>query len=125
MEALERNPSRFLPEVTEEALEADSSSSPPIVNIDLNQPMTDILPDPHPTPHPNEGEPVGGTSWSPETSPTTKLLERLQTGQGLPEYIKNHIIYYAGPAKTPEGYASGSFGNRPQQEGWTRTCPYS
>jgi fumarate hydratase class I len=39
-----------------------------------------------------------------------KLLERMQSGQGLPEYVKNHIIYYAGPAKTPEGMASGSFG---------------
>jgi tartrate dehydratase beta subunit/fumarate hydratase class I family protein len=38
------------------------------------------------------------------------LQERVASGQGLPEYIKNHIIYYAGPAKTPEGYASGSFG---------------
>jgi fumarate hydratase class I len=39
-----------------------------------------------------------------------KILERLESGNGLPEYIKNHMIYYAGPAKTPEGYASGSFG---------------
>jgi fumarate hydratase class I len=38
------------------------------------------------------------------------LLERVESGQGLPEYVKDHIIYYAGPAKTPEGYASGSFG---------------
>lgn len=39
-----------------------------------------------------------------------KLLERVESGQGLPDYAKNHMIYYAGPAKTPEGYASGSFG---------------
>jgi fumarate hydratase, class I len=39
-----------------------------------------------------------------------KLLQRIQNGQGLPDYMKNHIVYYAGPAKTPQGYASGSFG---------------
>ena len=39
-----------------------------------------------------------------------KLLERVESGEGLPEYIKDHIIYYAGPAKTPDGMASGSFG---------------
>jgi fumarate hydratase class I len=39
-----------------------------------------------------------------------KILERLEKGQGMPEYMRNHIVYYAGPAKTPQGYASGSFG---------------
>ena len=39
-----------------------------------------------------------------------KLKERLDSGEGLPDYVKNHLIYYAGPAKTPEGYPSGSFG---------------
>ena len=95
------------------------------MNIDLNQPMTDILQTLTQHPHPNEGEPVGGDIVVARDITHAKLLERLQTGQGLPEYIKNHIIYYAGPAKTPEGYASGSFRNRPQQEGWTRTCPCS
>ena len=124
LEALERNPSRFLPEVTEEALEADSSSSPSIVNIDLNQPMTDILQTL--TQHPIRTRVnLSGDIVVARDIAHAKLLERLQTGQGLPEYIKNHIIYYAGPAKTPEGYASGSFRNRPQQEGWTRTCPCS
>jgi hypothetical protein len=40
-----------------------------------------------------------------------KILERLESGKGLPQYVKDYMIYYAGPAKTPEGYASGSFGN--------------
>eukprot|EP00658_Telonema_sp_P-2_P076426 TRINITY_DN6683_c0_g1_i6.p1 TRINITY_DN6683_c0_g1~~TRINITY_DN6683_c0_g1_i6.p1 ORF type:complete len:134 (+),score=45.66 TRINITY_DN6683_c0_g1_i6:152-553(+) len=39
-----------------------------------------------------------------------KLKERLDRGEGLPQYLKDHVVYYAGPAKTPEGYASGSFG---------------
>jgi hypothetical protein len=51
-----------------------------------------------------------------------KLKERLDSGQGLPDYLKDHIIYYAGPAKTPEGYASGSFGP-PPPAAWTLTCP--
>jgi fumarate hydratase class I len=51
-----------------------------------------------------------------------KLKERLDSGQGLPDYLKDHIIYYAGPAKTPDGYASGSFGP-PRPAAWIPTCP--
>jgi hypothetical protein len=60
-----------------------------------------------------------GWSWhAPLPAPPPRLQERLSSGQGLPDYIKNHIIYYAGPAKTPDGYASGSFGPTTAGDHW-------
>jgi fumarate hydratase class I len=101
LEKLETNPARFLPEITHEASEA--------VRIDLDQPMDDIrailTQYPVSTPLLLTGKIVVGRDIA-----HAKLKERLDSGEDLPDYIKNHIIYYAGPAKTPEGYASGSFG---------------
>jgi fumarate hydratase class I len=101
LEALETDPSQYLPKVKLEATRA--------VPVDLNRPMAEIR---------------GQLSKYPVATPLlltgpiivardiahAKLNERLQRGEGLPGYFKNHIIYYAGPAKTPRGYAAGSFG---------------
>ena len=103
LEELEHNPARFFPEVNPEKL------SDTLVRIDLNQPMSDIRAEL--SRHPIK------TRLS-LTSPMVvardiahaKLKERLDRGEGLPDYLRNHPVYYAGPAKTPEGYASGSFG---------------
>jgi fumarate hydratase class I len=101
LEQLETDPSRYLPQVTLEEAQA--------VPVDLNRSMAEIR---------------GQLSRFPVATPLlltgqiivardiahAKLNERLQRGEKLPDYFKNHIIYYAGPAKTPSGYAAGSFG---------------
>jgi len=101
LEKLETNPARFLPDIEVGGEKA--------VSIDLDRPMEEIR---------------ATLSKYPVTTPLlltgkivvardiahAKLKERLDRGEGLPDYFKNHIIYYAGPAKTPEGYPSGSFG---------------
>jgi len=103
IEELERNPGRFLPDVTEDKLSAE------VVSVNLNRPMADILKQLSAYPIRTRLS-LTGTLVVARDIAHAKLLERLNSGQGLPEYIKDHIIYYAGPAKTPEGYASGSFG---------------
>ncbi|KAG1663690.1 hypothetical protein FOA52_013258 [Chlamydomonas sp. UWO 241] len=104
IEALERNPAKYLPEVTEEKLSSD------VVQVDLNRPMADILKPAvqHPSRTPSRF--TGTLGVRRATFAHAKLKENLRLGKGLPQYAKDHIIYYAGPAKTPEGYASGSFG---------------
>jgi fumarate hydratase class I len=101
LERLETDPARFLPE----PLGADDDA----VAIDLNQPMDAIrsilTQYPVATRLKLSGKIIVGRDIA-----HAKLKERLDSGQGLPQYLKDHIIYYAGPAKTPEGYASGSFG---------------
>lgn len=101
LEQLETSPSKYLPEV--EDLFADA------VSIDLNRPMNDIRADltkyPVLTPMLLTGRIIVGRDIA-----HAKIKERLDRKEGLPRYIKDHIIYYAGPAKTPKGYASGSFG---------------
>jgi fumarate hydratase, class I len=81
LEELEHNPAKYLPDVDTAKLGGD------VVQIDLTKPMKDIL---------------AQLSKHP--------IKTLEQGQGLPDYFKNHPIYYAGPAKTPQGYASGAFG---------------
>lgn len=103
LEELERNPGRFLPEVTEEKLSSD------VVHVDLNRPMREILKQLSQYPIRTRLS-LSGTLVVARDIAHAKLKERLDAGQGLPQYVKDHIIYYAGPAKTPEGYASGSFG---------------
>lgn len=102
LEELEHNPARFLPAV-EEALGGD------VVKIDLNQPMTDILAtlSNYPT---KTRLSLTGTMIVARDSAHAKLRDRLEKGEPLPDYFKNHPVYYAGPAKTPDGYASGAFG---------------
>ncbi len=103
LEALEANPAKYLPEV------ADESLGGAVVSIDLNKPMKEILAEL--TKHPVKTRlKLSGPMIVARDLAHAKLRERLEAGQGLPDYFKNHPVYYAGPAKTPEGYASGSFG---------------
>jgi fumarate hydratase class I len=102
LEELEHNPAQYLPAV-EQALGGE------VVKIDLNQPMKQILATL--SQHPIKTRlSLTGTMIVARDSAHAKLRERLEKGEPLPDYFKNHPIYYAGPAKTPEGYASGAFG---------------
>ena len=102
LEELEHNPAQYLPAV-EQALGGD------VVKIDLNQPMKDILATL--AKHPIKTRlSLTGTMIVARDSAHAKLRERLEKGEPLPDYFKNHPVYYAGPAKTPDGYASGAFG---------------
>jgi fumarate hydratase class I len=102
LEELEHNPAQYLPAV-EQALGGE------VVKIDLNQPMKDILStlSQHPI---KTRVSMTGTMIVARDSAHAKLRERLERGEPLPDYFKNHPVYYAGPAKTPDGYASGAFG---------------
>ena len=103
LEALERDPAKYLPQVDEATLGGD------VVKIDLRQPMKEILATL--TQHPIKTRlSLTGTLIVARDLAHAKLRERLDRGEGLPEYFKNHPVYYAGPAKTPDGMASGSFG---------------
>ncbi|MEA2951077.1 MAG: fumarate hydratase, class [Alphaproteobacteria bacterium] len=103
LEALEANPAKYLPEV------ADATLGGAVVSIDLNRPMAEILAEL--TKHPVKTRlKLSGPMIVARDLAHAKLRERLEAGQGFPDYFKNHPVYYAGPAKTPEGYASGSFG---------------
>ncbi|HET9173057.1 MAG TPA: fumarate hydratase [Actinospica sp.] len=103
LEQLEKDPARFLPETTDEHLDDD------VVRIDLNRPMTEIRNEL--TKYPVKTRlSLTGTLVVARDIAHAKLKELLDAGKPLPDYIKNHPVYYAGPAKTPEGYASGSFG---------------
>lgn len=103
LEDLDRNPGRFLPEVSDADLRAD------VVKIDLDRPMSEIRATLSRYPIRTRLS-LTGTIVVARDIAHAKLKERLDSGQGLPDYFKDHIVYYAGPAKTPEGYASGSFG---------------
>ncbi len=103
LEELETNPAKYLPDVDMEALSGE------VVEIDLNQPMPDILGTL--TQYPTKTRlSLNGPLIVARDLAHAKLRENLEAGDPLPDYFKNHPIYYAGPAKTPEGYASGSFG---------------
>ena len=103
LEALETNPAKYLPDITSEALGGD------VVKIDLTKPMADVLAEL--TKHPVKTRvELTGTLIVARDIAHAKLQERIDSGEGLPQYIKDHPVYYAGPAKTPEGFASGSFG---------------
>ncbi|SMF72611.1 fumarase, class I, homodimeric [Tistlia consotensis] len=103
LEQLEHNPARFLPEVEDAHLGGD------VVKIDLTRPMPEILAEL--TRHPVRTRlSLSGPMIVARDLAHAKLRARLEAGEPLPDYFKNHPIYYAGPAKTPEGYASGSFG---------------
>lgn len=105
LEQLERDPARFLPETTDEHL----SESADVVSIDLNQPMDDILATL--TKHPVKTRlSLTGPLVVARDIAHAKIKELLDSGAEMPQYLKDHPVYYAGPAKTPEGYASGSFG---------------
>ncbi|MGY6643749.1 MAG: fumarate hydratase [Salinarimonas sp.] len=103
LEQLEAHPADYLPEVDESTLGGD------VVKIDLNQPMSDILGtlSKHPI---RTRVSLSGPMIVARDLAHAKIRERLDRGEPMPDYLKNHPVYYAGPAKTPEGYASGSFG---------------
>jgi fumarate hydratase class I len=103
IEQLERDPARFLPDVTEEDLSDD------VVAVDLNRPMAEIRAQLSQLPVKTRLSLTGPLVVARDIA-HAKIAERLDAGEGMPEYLKNHPVYYAGPAKTPEGYASGSFG---------------
>jgi fumarate hydratase class I len=103
LEELEHNPAQYLPDVDQEKLGGA------VVKVDLNRPMKDILAQLSKYP-PKTRLSLTGTLVVARDLAHAKLRERLESGQGLPEYFKNHPVYYAGPAKTPAGYASGAFG---------------
>src|SRR5690606_19766120 len=103
LEKLETNPGRFIP-ASQRTIKDDN-----VVRIDLNQPMPAILAElsKHPV---TTRVLLNGPLVVARDIAHAKLKERVDAGQGLPDYFKNHPVYYAGPAKTPKGYASGSFG---------------
>lgn len=103
LEQLETDPAKYLPEVT------DASLGGEVVAIDLNQPMEAIRRTLSRYPIKTRLA-LTGTLIVARDIAHAKLKERLDRGEGLPDYFKNHPVYYAGPAKTPAGYATGSFG---------------
>jgi fumarate hydratase, class I len=103
IEELERDPAHFLPETTDEHLNDD------VVAIDLNQPMDAIRAElsKHPV---KTRVSLTGTIVVARDLAHAKIKEAIDRGEPMPQYLKDYAVYYAGPAKTPEGYASGSFG---------------
>ncbi len=104
LERLETDPARFLPEVTDDHLEDGE-----VVRIDLNQPMADIRAELSKHPVKTRLSLTGPLVVARDIA-HAKIKERLDAGEPMPGYLRDHPVYYAGPAKTPEGYASGSFG---------------
>ncbi len=110
LEQLETDPARFLPETTDEQLTEDAGAdNTDAVRIDLGRPMPEILAEL--SKHPVKTRlSLTGTLVVARDIAHAKIKERLDAGEEMPQYLKDHPVYYAGPAKTPEGYASGSFG---------------
>ncbi|MCC5950782.1 MAG: fumarate hydratase [Acidimicrobiia bacterium] len=103
LEQLERDPAHYLPEITDDDLDDV------VVHIDLNRPMAEIREEL--SRHPVKTRlALSGPMVVARDIAHSKLAERLDRGEELPAYVRDHAIYYAGPAKTPDGYASGSFG---------------
>ncbi|MGC9668148.1 fumarate hydratase [Planosporangium sp. 12N6] len=103
LERLETDPARFLPDVTEADTEGD------VVHIDLNRPMADIRAELAKYPVKTRLSLTGPLVVARDIA-HAKIAERLDAGEPMPDYLRDHAVYYAGPAKTPDGYASGSFG---------------
>ena len=103
LEVLERDPAHFLPAVTDEHLDDN------VVKVDLNQPMAKVLETLSKYPIKTRLS-LTGTLVVARDLAHAKIKELLDSGKPMPQYLKDHAVYYAGPAKTPVGYASGSFG---------------
>jgi len=103
LEQLETDPARYLPEASDRQL------SDQVVKVDLNQPMSEIRAALSRYPVKTRLS-LSGPLVVARDIAHAKIQERLDRGEGMPDYMKNHAVYYAGPAKTPKGYASGSFG---------------
>ena len=103
LEKLEKNPAKYLPDIDESALGGE------VVQIDLNEPMDQMLKTL--SAHPIKTRlSLSGSLIVARDLAHLKISDRLSKGEPMPEYMQNHPIYYAGPAKTPSGFASGSFG---------------
>jgi fumarate hydratase class I len=103
LEQLEEDPAKYLPETS------DAELSDGVIAIDLNQPMSDIREELSKYPVKTRLS-LSGTLVVARDIAHAKIQERLDAGETMPEYMREFPVYYAGPAKTPEGYASGSFG---------------
>ncbi len=104
LEQLETEPAHFLPDVTDEHLEDDS-----VVTIDLSRPMDEVRAEL--TKYPVKTRlSLNGPLVVARDMAHARIKEMLDAGEPMPQYLKDHAVYYAGPAKTPEGMASGSFG---------------
>ena len=103
LEQLEHDPAKYLPETTDAHLGGD------VVSVDLRRPMSEIRNQLSQYPIKTRLSLTGPVIVARDIA-HAKLKERLDGGEGVPQYLKDHCVYYAGPAKTPEGYASGSFG---------------
>ncbi|GAB3590809.1 fumarate hydratase [Angustibacter peucedani] len=118
LEQLETDPARFLPDTTDEHLadaelaqraRVESTSGEDVVRVDLDRPMAEVLAEL--TKHPVTTRlSLTGSLVVARDIAHAKIKERLDAGEPMPQYLRDHAVYYAGPAKTPEGYASGSFG---------------
>ena len=103
LEALEADPAKYLPEPSAEALGGEC------VNIDLNRPMSEVRAELSRYPIRTRLS-LSGSLIVARDIAHAKIKERLDAGLGMPDYLRDHAVYYAGPAKTPAGYASGAFG---------------
>ena len=107
LEQLETDPARFLPETTKAHLTSDASGD--MVKIDLNRPMDEIRAELAKYPVMTRLS-LNGPLVVARDLAHAKIKDLLDAGKPMPQYLKDHAVYYAGPAKTPAGYASGSFG---------------
>jgi fumarate hydratase class I len=103
LEQLERDPARYLPEATDDTLSGD------VVRVDLRRPMDEIRAQLSQLPVKTRLSLTGPLVVARDIA-HAKIKDRLDAGEPMPDYLRDHAVYYAGPAKTPEGYASGSFG---------------
>ena len=103
LERLETDPARYLPETDEADLDSD------VVHVDLNRPMQEIRAELSKYPIKTRLSLTGPLVVARDIA-HAKISERLASGESMPSYLRDHAVYYAGPAKTPQGYASGSFG---------------
>jgi fumarate hydratase class I len=103
LEELERDPARHLPDLGESDFKGD------VVKLDLNRPMNELRAELSRYPIRTRLSLTGPMVVARDIA-HAKIKERIDAGEGMPDYFKNYMVYYAGPAKTPDGYASGSFG---------------
>src|SRR4051812_30296122 len=108
LEALETDPAKYLPDVIDEHL-AGSAASGDVVRIDLTRPMAEIRAELTKYPVKTRLSLTGPMVVARDIA-HAKIKERLDAGEAMPSYLREHAVYYAGPAKTPAGYASGAFG---------------
>jgi fumarate hydratase class I len=104
LEQLERDPARYLPDTADQHLEGGE-----VVHLDLNRPMAELRAELSRYPVKTRLV-LSGPMVVARDIAHAKIKERLDAGEAMPDYLRDHCVYYAGPAKTPEGYASGSFG---------------